>query len=220
MAREAHWYSSIIGFAITVGQALSGLAVALAVLRFKRRDPAIADYLTPPRLNDLGNLMLAIIILWAYMCFAQLLVIWMGNTATDSPWYIRRGFSGDPNAPHGWKGFAGILILFHFFVPFFVLLGKENKRHLGKLSMLAILMVLMRLLDCYWWSRPTSLADRPGIPYLVPPTVHWLDLVIPPALFGLWLGAMLLLLRTRTLMARVEHSAFEEGESHHAHAAT
>src|SRR5439155_25832165 len=88
MAREAHWYSTIIGLVICVSQALSALAVSLAVLRFKRRDPALASYLTPPRLNDLGNLMLALTVLWAYMSFAQLLIIWMGNMATDSPWYI------------------------------------------------------------------------------------------------------------------------------------
>jgi hypothetical protein len=222
MSREAHWYSSIIGFIIVVSQALSGLAVALAVLRFKRRDPSLAAYVTPPRLNDLGNLMLALVILWAYMSFAQLLIIWMGNIATDSPWYIRRGFSGDPGAPHGWKLFALLLVTGHFFVPFFILLGRPNKRHLGKLSTLAILIVLMRLLDCYWWAKPTSLDDvGKKVSYLVPARVHWMDFVIPPALFGIWLSFMLLLLRTRPLLARVEHNPFEDqhGASHHAHAA-
>ena len=194
--------------------------MALAVLRFKRRDAALASYLTPPRLNDLGNLMLALTILWAYMSFAQLLIIWMGNTATDSPWYIRRGFSGDPAAPHGWQLVALLLLVGQFFVPFFILLGRVNKRHLGKLSMLAMLVVLMRVIDCYWWSRPTSLDDPFGTKILVPAHLHWMDLVIPPALFGLWLSVMLLLLRTRPLLARVEHSPFEEthGASHHAHA--
>jgi hypothetical protein len=220
MSRESHWYSSIIGFVFVVGQALSGLAVALAVLRFKRRDAALEAYITPPRLNDLGNLMLALVILFAYMSFAQLLIIWMGNTANDSPWYIRRGFSGDPMAPHGWKWFALLLVTGHFFVPFFILLGRVNKRHLGKLSMLAILMVLMRLIDCYWWGVPTSLDDRPNVNHLVARSVHWMDFVIPPALFGIWLSVMLLLLRTRPLLARVEHNPFEEehGASNHAHA--
>src|SRR5581483_1379073 len=169
---------------------------------------------------DLGNLMLALVVLWAYMSFAQLLIIWMGNVATDSPWYIRRGFSGDPSAPHNWKLRALLLITGHFFVPFLILLGRVNKRHLGKLSMLAMLMVLMRVIDCFWWAKPTSMDDRPDLNYLVPGKVHWMDFVIPPALFGIWLSVMLLLLRTRPLLARVEHSPFEEehGASHHAHA--
>src|SRR4051794_3012907 len=60
MAREAHWYSTIIGLVICVSQALSALVIAVAVLRFKRRIPELAAYLPPPRLNDLGNLILAL----------------------------------------------------------------------------------------------------------------------------------------------------------------
>ena len=92
---------------------------------------------------------------------------------------------------------------------------------LTKQTGLSRLEIFMRAIDCYWWSRPTSLDDRPGLNYLVPPHLHWMDIVIPPALFGIWLSFMLLLLRTRPLLARVEHSPFEEqhGASHHAHAA-
>lgn len=221
MAREAHWYSTILGLVICVSQALSGLVLAIAILRAKRRDEALGAYLTPPRLNDLGNLFLALTILWAYMSFAQLLIIWMGNITPDSPWYVRRGFGGDPNAPHAWKWIAAMLLLAHFFIPFFILLGRNNKRRLEPLSMLAILMLIMRCIDCFWWSGPTSLLDRGHgqLKFLVPRNVHWLDLVLPPALFGLWLAVMLVILRTRALLARVEHSPYEEGASHHAHAA-
>jgi hypothetical protein len=155
------------------------------------------------------------------MSFAQLLIIWMGNITPDSPWYVRRGFGGDPNAPHAWKWIAAMLLLAHFFIPFFILLGRNNKRRLEPLSMLAILMLIMRCIDCFWWSGPTSLLDRGHgqLKFLVPRNVHWLDLVLPPALFGLWLAVMLVILRTRALLARVEHSPYEEGASHHAHAA-
>ena len=67
----------------------------------------------------------------------------------------------------------------------------------------------------------TSLLDKGHgqLKFLVPRDVHWLDLVLPPALFGLWLAVMLVILRTRPLLARVERSPYEEGASHHAHAA-
>jgi hypothetical protein len=217
MAREAHWYSTIIGLVISVAMTLSGLVCALAVVRAKRHDPELGAYLTPPRLNDLGNLMLALVILWAYLSFSQLLIIWMGNMTPDSPWYIRRGFSGDPNAPHGWKGIGALLLLCHFFIPFFVLLGRANKRNLGTLTTLAIMMLLMRLIDCFWWSWPTSLYDKAGDTVLRVPAVHWLTFTLPPALFGIWLGAMLTLLRTRPLLARVEHSPFEHEHGHGEH---
>lgn len=223
MAREAHWYSTIIGLVICVSQALSALVLAIALLRAKRRDDALGQYLTPPRLNDLGNLFLSLTILWAYMSFSQLLIIWMGNMATDSPWYIRRGFSGDPNAPHNWKYVALLLITAHFFIPFFILLGRANKRRLEPLSLLAIMMLLMRVVDCFWWSGPTSLADwgHTDAKYLIPRAVHWLDFTTPPALFGIWLAVMLVLLRARPLLARVEEGPdLEHGGAHHAHAAS
>ena len=50
--------------------------------------------------------------------------------------------------------------------------------------------------------------------------LSWQDLVTPPALFGLWLALMLLLLKSRPLLARVEQGPdLEHGASNHAHAA-
>ena len=162
---------------------------------------AVAITSPRPRLNDLGNLFLSLTILWAYMAFAQLLIIWMGNTSPESPWYVRRGFSGDPNAHHGWKAVAALLILGHFFVPFFILLGRTNKRRLEPLSMLAILMIIMRVVDCFWFCGPTSLDDRgKTLTELTPRAVHWIDLAMPPALFFIWLAVMLLILKARPLL--------------------
>ena len=66
----------------------------------------------PRRFNDLGNLLLAFIMLWAYMSFSQFLIIWSGNLAEEIPWYLRRSRGG-------WRSVASALIVFHFFVPFF-----------------------------------------------------------------------------------------------------
>jgi len=158
-------------------------------------------------LNDLGNLMLALVILWAYLSFSQLLIIWMGNISPDSPWYIRRGFSGDPAAPHGWRNVAAILLIFGFFVPFFVLLIKSNKRDIRIITLVAVLVLFMRVIDAFWWNGPTSLDDwRPGHldGFLTPRTPNWMDLVTPIALFGIFMTFMLWLLKGRPLLARVE----------------
>jgi hypothetical protein len=155
------------------------------------------------------------------MSFAQLLIIWMGNTAGDNPWYIRRGFSGDPGAPHGWQGVALLLILFHFFVPFFILLMRPNKRHLGTLSLLGMLLVLMRAIDSFWWNGPSSMLDKgkDHLQYLTTRTVSWQDLVLPPAILGIFLTVMLALLKMRPLLPRMEeHAGHEHGASDHAHA--
>jgi hypothetical protein len=220
MAREAHWYSSIIGLVMCVSQVLSALVLSLIVLRAIQKKPGLVDFITPPRLNDLGNLFLTFTILWAYMNFAQFLIIWMGNTAPDTPWYVRRGLGGDPAASHWWKFIAGLLLLVHFFIPFFILLGRSNKRRIEPLSTLAMLMLMMRAIDCFWWAGPTSLLDRgKEITKLTPRSIHWLDLVMPLALFGIWLSVMLIILKWRPVLARVEHGPETEPGGHHAHAA-
>ena len=81
----------------------------------------MTDAATPARLHDLGNLLLAFIMLWAYMSFSQFLIIWSGNLPEEIPWYLRRTHGG-------WQWVALVLIVFHFFLPFFVLLFRESKR--------------------------------------------------------------------------------------------
>ena len=64
--------------------------------------------------------------MFSHVSFAQLLVLWMGNMKDDVSFYTDRGFN--PTMPNGWRWVAAVLILFHFFLPFFILLGRENKR--------------------------------------------------------------------------------------------
>jgi hypothetical protein len=220
MSREAHWYSTILGLVICVSQALSAIVLCITVLRFVNKKSVLSDFLTPPRLNDLGNLFLTLTILWGYMSFAQLLIIWMGNTASDSMWYVRRGFGGDPEASHWWMLIFALLVLAHFFIPFFILLGRSNKRRIEPLSAMAMFMLAMRAIDCFWWAGPTSLLDRGReITQLTARHISWLDLVMPPAMFGIWLSVMLMILKWRPMLARMEEGPEIEPGGHHAHAA-
>ena len=82
----------------------------------------MSEFATPGRLNDLGNLLLAFVMLWAYMSFCQYLIVWSGNLKEEIPWYLKR-------TRGGWEWFALGLIACQFFMPFFLLLVRENKRH-------------------------------------------------------------------------------------------
>src|SRR5262249_19565072 len=144
MSREAHFYSTIIGFMVAVGMALSGLCFVTMLLSVLDDESELLHFLTPNRLNDIGNLMLTLVILWAYMSFAQLLIVWMGNIKTETPWYIHRGF--DPRFA-GWKYVGALLLVGHFFVPFILLLMRPLKRHLPFLAGLAGFVLFMRLID-------------------------------------------------------------------------
>src|SRR5262249_78495 len=87
MSLEPHWYSTIYGMLWIVSQALSMLAFSIALLALVSDRAAISRLSLPDNLNDLGNLLLTLVMLWAYLAFAQFLIIWSGNLPEEIPWY-------------------------------------------------------------------------------------------------------------------------------------
>jgi hypothetical protein len=130
----------------------------------------------PKRLIDLGSLMLTFTILWAYVSFSQFLIIWSGNLKNEIPWYMARAFGR-------WAVVAVILLIFHFFVPFFLLLQRQIKRRVRTLSMVAGILLALTLIDIYWLVVP---AYEPSGPQL-----HLTDIFAVIGIGGLWFGMFL-----------------------------
>ena len=149
MSLEPNWASTIYGTMLIVGEALSTLALMIVVAIMLAVDRPMNETATPARLHDLGNLMLAFVMLWAYMAFSQFLIIWAGDLSEEIPWYLRRTHGG-------WQWIALFLITFHFFLPFFVLLFRESKRQSRLLLQVACLVIVMHVLDVVWLVIPAS----------------------------------------------------------------
>jgi hypothetical protein len=194
MSRETSWYSSILGFIVAIGQAASGMAfMVLAVSFFYNRKP-IKDVLKPQHLIDLGNLLLTLVILWAYTTFAQLLVIWSGNTKEDISYYTYRGLGVEPNP---WRWVALFLIVGHFFVPFFCLLMRDLKQKVPALAGIAGFLLLMRVLDALWLTAPSGpnrQIDLSG--------VYWTDITAWFGIGGIWMFSYLWRLAKKPLLPR------------------
>jgi hypothetical protein len=188
MSLEPHWWSTIIGMLFIAAQGLSALSFIIAlVVLLSRREP-LRSILTARHLHDLGKLMLTFVMLWAYLSFSQLLIIWSGNLVDEIPWYLKR-------LQGGW-GFIGILlVLFHFALPFGLLLSRDLKRSTRTLALVAGLVLVMRLFDLFWWVTPAFQHTEHVAFHL-----HWMDFVAPVALGGLWLAAFLRQLQERPLM--------------------
>jgi hypothetical protein len=132
--------------------------------------------------------------LWAYFSFSQYLIIWSGNLPEEAEWYIHRMHGG-------WQYVGLILIVFHFALPFVLLLLRTAKRDSGTLALVAIGVLCARYVDVFWLTAPAFRHDRFGI--------HWLDIVLPIALGGIWLGVFVYQLRGRALLP-VYDPEFEE----------
>ena len=201
MSLEPEWYSSLYAVILIIGQGLSTISLMIIVTAILSRRGETDGLDTKETFNDLGNLLLAFTMLWGYLSFSQFLIIWSGNLAEEIPWYARR-LTGD------WKYVGMFLMLFHFAVPFLVLLARPLKRNINALWKIAALMAFMRLVDVYWLITPSfdwaivhkaPEEVKAGSVQLLQ-SVSWLDVVVPATLIGIWLTGFLYLLRSKPLM--------------------
>jgi hypothetical protein len=209
MSLDPHWYSTIFGLFIVVGQGLSALAFTIAVLALIARSGALGGLLRPGHFHDLGKLMLAFVMLWAYLGFSQFLIIWSGNLPEEIPWYVER-----IRGP--WGAVALLLVIGHFALPFALLLSRDLKRHGNLLARVAIFVIAMRLVDLIWLVAPTfSHGEGEGHAGFSLP-VHWMDVVLPIGLAGLWLFLFARQLRSRALLP-FNDPYFKETFAHESH---
>ena len=185
LSLEPHWFSTIYGMIFIVVECLAALTFSIVIMSRLWNYEPLKDSIEPKRLVDLGSLMLTFTILWAYVSFAQFLIIWAGNIKVEIPWYMARAFGR-------WAGVAAILLLFHFFVPFFLLLQRRIKRRIRTLSMVAGWLLLLSLVDVYWLVVPSY---EPSGPQL-----HLLDIFAVIGIGGLWIGMFMGELRKLPLL--------------------
>ncbi len=179
MSLQPDWYSTIFGVVLGVGQVLSAFAFAIALLVVLAQYPPLRDVLRPNHLRDLGNLMLAFVMLWAYMSFSQFLLIWAGNLTEEIPFYLYRG-------QEGWQWVAAALALFQFALPFVLLLSRDVKTSRARLAGVALLVLVMRFVDLYWLVVPAP-ATSGGPPVPLASLVPLLAVGALLLLGGLWL---------------------------------
>jgi hypothetical protein len=185
MSLEPHWFSTIYGMLIMGGQALSALAFLIIVLVWLSRRPPLDRIIAREHFHDLGNLMLAFVMLWAYFSFSQYLIIWAGNLPAEIGWYLHRQQTG-------WEFIGLLLILFHFAAPFVLLLSRTIKREPLMLVNVALGVLVVRLVDLFWLIAPEF--HQNGV------TVSWLDIVVPLTLSAIWLACFIWQLRGRAIL--------------------
>jgi hypothetical protein len=148
MSLEPHWFSTIYGLIIMAGWGLSALAFIITVATWlAQREPMVHAY-QPLHFHDWGKLLLALVMLYAYFAFSQFLITWAGNLPEEIPFYLRR-------LRGGWQFVGLAIILFHFALPFVLLLSRNRKRVPRSLRRIALLMIFMRVVDLVFFFAPS-----------------------------------------------------------------
>ena len=202
MSLEPDWYSSIYGVMLMIGQGLSTLAAMAIVASFLARVRPLSDLARPDAFHDVGNLMLAFTMLWAYMSFSQYLITWMGNLTEEIPWYLHRSIGL-------WWWLALGLILFHFFLPFFLLLNREAKRQHESLWKIAVLILIVHAANDAWLVLP---ALRPSNPLR-----FWAVIPAFVGIGGLWAAVFTWQLKGKPLVPRNDPMLAEAFVHHGGH---
>jgi len=190
MSRDPHWFSTIYGALIMVGQGLATLAFQIIILTWLARRKPMSEALSTTYLHDLANLMFGFTVLWAYMSFSQYLIIWSANLPEEITWYLDR-------MQGGWVALGVTLAVFHFVAPFFLLLMRGIKRNAGLVRKVAMLVIVARVLDLFWLIAPEKTHDGP---ISLAQALSWQDIVLPATLLAIWVGLYMQQLRQRPLL--------------------
>jgi hypothetical protein len=176
MTLEPYWYSTVYGFMIVIGWALTALAVIIATLTLLGKHEPMDHALTAKHYHDLGKLLFAMVMMWAYLNFSQLIITWSGNLPSEIVWYIKR-WNG------GWGWVAMILLLGHFVLPFLLLLSQPAKKNPKVIRWIAFYIIAVHAVDVFSLVEPNfSTWQKPQFYF------SWLDLVSPIGFGGLWLA--------------------------------
>jgi hypothetical protein len=206
---DPHFFSTIWGLLFVIGWALSSLCFSVTVLAYLSDKVPMDDVVGKRHFHDIGKLMLAMVMVWAYFNLSQWLIIWSGNIPEETAWYLTRMESG-------WYWIGVALILFHFAFPFLILLQQDFKRRPKLLASIAVFILFMRIVDMYFLIGPTPRIDTHGAPQAAF-VLHWLDFVAPIAIGGIWLWYFFGQLRARPLVPGMDpffDRAVHHGKGH------
>lgn len=205
MSLDPEWSSTIYGFIFVAAWSLSALAFVIAVMANLARHEPMNGIVAQLHFHDLGKLLLALVMLWSYFAFSQFLIIWSGNLPEEIRWYL-------PRTKGVWGMIALAVVVLHFAFPFLFLLSRSLKRNAGKLVIVAVLVLVMRLVDLFWMIAPTFSGEHFH--------VSWMDIVAPVGFGGLWLAFFAWQLRRRPLIPINDpqyESVLEQAHAHVGH---
>jgi hypothetical protein len=185
MSVNADWFSTMFGLLFIAGEALSSMSFVVAVLVLLSNYRPMSEYLTRRHMHDLGKLLLATTMLFAYFSFSQFLITWAGNLPEEIPWYKHR-LSG------GWEILGFFLVIGHFALPFALLLSQDLKKNFKAIRAVALLIIVMRLTGVFWET----------VPEFFPEHIHvsWMDFTAPIGLGGIFVALFLTNLMKRPLI--------------------
>jgi hypothetical protein len=153
MSLYPHWFSTIFGVYYFSASLVGALAVITIVAIMLKKAGLLSEWLIMDRFHDLGKLLFAFNVFWAYIAFSQYLLIWYADLPEEIVFFTYR-------FDHGWEVVSMLLLVLHFIVPFVLLLSEAAKRNLNVLMAGAVILLVAHFIDMYWLVMPNYNHDE------------------------------------------------------------
>jgi len=203
MSLDATWFSTIFGLIFLAGQGLMALSICIITVLLLSQEEPMRTMLRKTEMHDLGKLMLAFVMLYAYLSFSQWLITWSGNLPQEIQFYLNR-LSGN------WMNLSRFLILFEFAVPFALLLSRRLKKQPGFMVPFCAGIIVIRMIDLYWHVEPNFITHGSQFAF------NWMYLAATVGLGGIWVFFFIRSLKSRPVLVAYDLQMEELLEHEHA----
>lgn len=183
MSLDPHWFSTIFGVYVFAGSVIAILSTLILLALQLRGSGYLRNVVTWEHYHDLGKLLFAFTVFWAYIGFSQFMLIWYGNIPEETTFFHHRWGDG----LGGWQGVSIFLAAGHFGLPFLFLLSSDVKRKRWSLTLAALWLLFMHMVDVYWLVMPNLALVEEGAHGFHP---TWVDLVCLVGVGGLFLAVL------------------------------
>src|SRR3984885_6011016 len=208
MSLDPTWYSTVYGLQFLVGQGYGVLALVILTLIGLSDAEPIKTIFRITEQHDLGKLCFAFTMLNMYLAFASFLIIWSGNSPEEIPWYLDR-IRGN------WGVIATLDVIFHWLIPFSLLLSRDLKPIKSRLVVGCCIMIFARCWDLWWLIEPNFADARRNLHF----SIGMLEYAaVPVALIAFWMWFYFGQLEKRPLIQTNDPHLEQILEAEHAHA--
>jgi hypothetical protein len=208
MSLDPTWYSTVYGFQYLVGQAYGVFALVILTLVGLSKAEPIKTIFRVTEQHDLGKLCFAFVMLNMYLAFSAFLIIWSGNSPEEIPWYLDR-------IRGGWGVIATLDFMFHWLIPFSLLLSRDLKRIKSRLVIVCCIMIFARCWDQFWLIEPNFADARRNLHFSFGILEY---ATVSVALIAFWMAYYFRQLKQRPLVATNDPHLAEILEPEHVHA--
>lgn len=208
MSLDPTWYSSVYGLLFLVGQGYSVLALGIMISINLSKEEPYHTILRQTEQHDLGKFTFAFVMLNIYLAFSQFLIIWSGNLPEEINWYLDR-------IRGGWGVIITLDFIFHWLIPFSLLLSRDIKRNKKRLVRVCQWMIFAKAFDLFWLIEPNFRDAARNLHFSFGILEY---IAVPGALVSFWVTYFCMQLKTRPLVQVNDPHLAEILEPEHAHA--